>query len=86
MEHFELADFDTVSSYSGDTDEIETFEHVFAKMMERIHQQNDELIQRKMRELQVSYQALQSQVSPHFLYNTLYLIGLKGGEQGHRRF
>ena len=47
MEHFELADFDTVSSYSGDTDEIETFEHVFAKMMERIHQQNDELIQRK---------------------------------------
>lgn len=82
MEHFELADFDTVSSYSGDTDEIETFEHVFAKMMERIHQQNDELIQRKMRELQVSYQALQSQVSPHFLYNTLYLIGLKGGEQG----
>ncbi|MDY3917682.1 MAG: histidine kinase [Candidatus Limivivens sp.] len=82
MENFELDDFSHHVITAECTDEIETFERVFAGMMERIHQQNDELIQRKMRELQVSYQALQSQVNPHFLYNTLYLIGLKGGEQG----
>lgn len=61
-------------------DEIALFNHVFAEMVERIQRQKDELLMQKIRELQVSYQALQAQVSPHFLYNTLYLIGLKGAE------
>lgn len=61
-------------------DELQLFNHVFAEMVERIQRQKDELLMQKIRELQVSYRALQAQVSPHFLYNTLYLIGLKGEE------
>lgn len=80
MENMELDNLKTGIQLSGHADEIELFNHVFAEMMERIQRQKDELLQQKIRELQVSYKALQAQVSPHFLYNTLYLIGLKGEE------
>lgn len=80
MEHLKLDDLKPTLPLSRDADEIELFNHVFANMIDRIQRQNDELIQQKIRELQVSYKALQAQVSPHFLYNTLYLIGLKGEE------
>ncbi len=63
-----------------DADEIQMFHHVFASMMKRIQKQNDLLVQQKIRELEVAYQALQSQINPHFLHNTLYAIGLKGEE------
>ncbi|MDO5423443.1 MAG: histidine kinase [Eubacteriales bacterium] len=61
-----------------ENDEIELFHHAFQKMLDSIRKQNDELLNRRLRELQLSYQALQTQVSPHFLYNTLSVIGLKG--------
>ncbi len=80
MENMELDNLKTDIQLSGSADEIELFNHVFAEMLERIQHQKDELLQQKIRELQVSYRALQAQVSPHFLYNTLYLIGLKGEE------
>jgi sensor histidine kinase YesM len=83
IKHYELNSLSAeigAAERSEDTDEIETFHQAFLKMIERIQKQNDEIIQRKTRELQVSYQALRAQVSPHFLYNTLYLIGLKGEE------
>lgn len=80
MENMELDNIKSGECLSENADEIELFNHVFAEMLERIQHQKDELIQQKLRELQVSYKALQSQVSPHFLYNTLYLIGLKGEE------
>lgn len=80
MENLELDNIKPDPGLSEHADEIELFNHVFAEMVERIQMQKDELLQQKIRELQVSYRALQAQVSPHFLYNTLYLIGLKGEE------
>ena len=80
MEHIELDNIKPEPELSKDADEIELFNHVFANMVERIRRQNDELLQQKIREFEVAYQALKAQVSPHFLYNTLYLIGLKGEE------
>lgn len=64
------------------TDEIEAFNIVFANMIERMRIQNEEIIQIKTRALRASYQALRAQVNPHFLHNTLYLIGLMGEEHG----
>lgn len=78
MEHIQSDNMQMDFQLSDDRDEIENFNRVFAEMMERIHRQNDQLVQQKLRSLQVSYNALQAQVSPHFLHNTLYLIGLKG--------
>lgn len=80
MEHAELDNIQFGAPPSKDADEIEMFNYVFTNMITRIRHQNDELIEQRMRELQVSYNALQAQVNPHFLYNTLYLIGLKGAE------
>lgn len=80
IENLELDNIKPSQELSAHADEIELFNHVFAEMVERIQRQKDELLQQKIRELQVSYRALQAQVSPHFLYNTLYLIGLKGEE------
>lgn len=80
IENLELDHIRPGPELSEHADEIELFNHVFAEMIARIRRQNDELLQQKIRELQVSYRALQAQVSPHFLYNTLYLIGLKGEE------
>lgn len=80
IEHLELDNIRPGPELSEHADEIELFNHVFAEMVARIKRQNDQLLQQKIRELQVSYRALQAQVSPHFLYNTLYLIGLKGEE------
>ena len=70
----------TSKEMDGTMDEISTFNQVFSDMIGRIQKQNDELVQRKMSELQTAYQALCAQVNPHFLNNTLYLIGLKGEE------
>lgn len=80
MENMELDNLNGDLPRSAHADEIQLFNHVFAQMLERIQRQKDALVQQKIHELQVSYRALLAQVSPHFLYNTLYLIGLKGEE------
>lgn len=80
MEQMGLDNLPFPEELPDDADEIQMFHHVFASMMKRIQKQNDLLVQQKIRELEVAYQALQSQINPHFLHNTLYLIGLKGEE------
>ena len=67
----------------GENDEIALFNQAFSNMLENISRKNDELMSRRMRDLELSYRVLQSQVSPHFLHNTLSVIGFKGEMQGN---
>lgn len=59
-------------------DEILELEESFDKMLERV---NNSLMQEK----KAYYMALQAQMNPHFLYNSLAVIGSLGAEDGSDR-
>jgi two-component system sensor histidine kinase YesM len=73
------------STPTGSTDEIVRVWQAFSDMTYRLN----EMIRRElfMRSLQAQahYRVLQSQINPHFLYNTLGVIGIMGEESGDNR-
>ncbi|MGG1516467.1 histidine kinase [Paenibacillus oryzisoli] len=64
--------------------EIHHLHHSFRKMLDRLEASKEEAILSRSRELQAHFTALQAQIHPHFLYNTLSLIGVLGQETGNR--
>jgi two-component system sensor histidine kinase YesM len=57
--------------------------HSFRKMLDRLDESKQEAVQAYSRELRSHFLALQAQMNPHFLYNTLSLIGMLGRESGN---
>ncbi|MEK3914843.1 sensor histidine kinase [Paenibacillus sp. FSL H7-0331] len=55
----------------------------FRKMLERLEESKEQSIEARSRELRSHFAALQAQINPHFLYNTLSLIGALGYETGN---
>lgn len=64
--------------------ELHHLHHSFRKMLDRLEASKEEAIVSRSRELQAHFTALQAQIHPHFLYNTLSLIGVLGQEAGNR--
>ncbi|WP_168735569.1 sensor histidine kinase [Cohnella fermenti] len=63
-------------------DEIRDLHASFQDMLQRLQQSQRETTNAKEAELRARLLALQKQVDPHFLYNTLSIIGMLGYEQG----
>lgn len=52
-------------------DEIETIGETFNRMAKERQEMNEQLLQSKLKEREAELRALQAQIKPHFLYNTL---------------
>lgn len=83
MNHQAFEDLQIGLQVRNQNDEIALFNQAFSKMLDNLAKQNDELMTRKLRDLELSYQVLRTQVSPHFLHNTLSVIGLNGELHGN---
>lgn len=64
-------------------DEIVHLYHAFKSMLERMEEAKQHAVEARSRELQAQFLALQAQMNPHFLYNTLTMIGMLGMEDGN---
>lgn len=78
---------DTLGSHleeplSGGWDELELLNSSFLEMKSRLEQSLEEAISSKSHELQARLLALQSQMNPHFLYNTLTTISIMSENAG----
>ena len=60
--------------------ELDRLQIAFGKMGERLHYSMEQLMLAQRQELQAKLVALQSQINPHFLYNTLATIGVMAEE------
>ncbi|MBS6645035.1 MAG: histidine kinase, partial [Clostridiaceae bacterium] len=65
--------------------EIEYLCHAFADMRNRLNFMINETIVYKSLQMEERFRALQSQMNPHFMYNTLNVIGIMGLESGNNR-
>ena len=63
--------------------EIHSLEHVFNDMMLRLRDSAANELALREGALQASLSALQSQINPHFVYNTLNIISAKSMESGN---
>lgn len=66
----------------SDLDEIEQLRRAYLKMIERLQASLDETVAARNMEIQSRMLALQAQMNPHFLYNTLTTISILA-ENGH---
>lgn len=57
-------------------DELEQLNKVFNKMVVRIHESLEEVVELRNMEMHSRMLALQAQMNPHFLYNTLTVISI----------
>jgi len=78
-----LADVAAVEAASG-LNELDRLQLSFRKMGERVRHSMDQVMLSQQQELQAKMLALQSQMNPHFLYNTLATIGVMAEEQMNR--
>ncbi len=69
---------ENLGSISGGIDEIDELEKNFSQMLTRLSQASQ-------REKKAYALALQAQMNPHFLYNTLAVIGAQGLDEGSER-
>ncbi|TNJ59195.1 HAMP domain-containing protein [Paenibacillus hemerocallicola] len=68
----------------GDThNEVVHLYRAFQSMLERMEESKQQAVEARSREFQAQFLALQAQMNPHFLYNTLTLIGMLGMEDGN---
>jgi two-component system sensor histidine kinase YesM len=74
-----LARMDTHESHN----EVVHLYHAFKGMLVRLEESKQHAVDAHSRELQAQFLALQAQMNPHFLYNTLTLIGMMGIEDGN---
>ncbi|RAV21620.1 hypothetical protein DQG23_10200 [Paenibacillus contaminans] len=66
--------FDDVQLDTKSNDEIGEMNKVFQRMMRKLNKNIDEISEMKSREFAFRMKALQAQINPHFLYNTLSTI------------
>ena len=67
----------------ADYSEISYLYAAFGHMQERLNRMINREIAWKTRQIQQRFAVLQSQINPHFMYNTLNTIGLLGLESGN---
>lgn len=65
-------------------EEIEYLYNGYSEMRERLNVMLNNEIASKTLQMQERLNSLQSQINPHFLYNTLNVIGIMGTESGNR--
>ena len=75
----ETVDF---SDLKIEINEIELLQRAFSKMIHHIKQSAELMSAMREKELELKIAALQSQINPHFLYNSLAAIGAAGLEDG----
>lgn len=73
MEHVEEHNF-SVKIDTKRTDEIGTLQRKYKEMIDRIRDLIEKDYKREMENREAKFLALQSQINPHFLYNTLQVI------------
>lgn len=71
---------DTVPDYSSQYDELNQLYHSFQSMNKKLEASLDEVVSLRSHEIQAKMLALQSQMNPHFLYNTLSTISILAEE------
>ena len=81
MKKVEKGDLSVITS-SDSHDEIGDLVNSFAKMLNTINNLINEVYKSKIKEKEYEMRALQAQINPHFLYNTLSLINWKALEAG----
>lgn len=79
----EKEDF-SVTLNSTSTDEIGDLIRSFSKMEKKLNHLINEVYKSKISEKEYEMKALQAQINPHFLYNTLSLINWKAIEAGQK--
>lgn len=67
----------------GTHNEVVHLYHAFRRMVNRLEESKQMAIEAQTREIQANFAALQAQMNPHFLYNTLSIIGMMGREAGN---
>lgn len=76
-------DSDIHLNLSTDNNEVTMLSETIENILNQIHQQNQNLITMKEQTLKAHMNALEAQMNPHFLYNTLSVIGTYGMENGN---
>ncbi|KRE70164.1 hypothetical protein ASL11_15295 [Paenibacillus sp. Soil750] len=71
-----------VSVWSRNSDEIGELEVMFNQMAGRLGSLVEMLSSAKIKEKESSFQALQAQINPHFIYNSLSLLQWRALDQG----
>jgi two-component system sensor histidine kinase YesM len=77
IDKFRDGDFTERIDYTGD-DEFNHIVSAFNEMADRIEELIDEVLVNKLQQKESELELIQSQVNPHFLYNTLSLISQLG--------
>lgn len=67
---------------AGDSNEINQLNEAFNTMFNRLRESMDELVTMRSHEIKAHMIALQSQMDPHFIYNTLSLVTAYSREMG----
>lgn len=76
MEQVEKGNYE-INIYSDNTDEVGQLITSFRKMVSTLNSLVNEVLGAKIREQRYEIELLQSQINPHFLYNSLSLINSK---------
>lgn len=69
---------------SSGNDEVTILTVAIEETLNKLRLQNSQLINTRKRALQAHFEAMEAQLNPHFLYNTLSVIGACGMETGSR--
>jgi two-component system sensor histidine kinase YesM len=72
----------SMGDYQGDYDEFRMLNEEFNKMFSKLKESIGEVYESKIREENAHKMALQAQINPHFLYNTLNAISAAGEQYG----
>lgn len=70
------------SAYQGSAYELTRLNHAYVEMVDRLQRSLDETLNANSREVEARMLALQAQMNPHFLYNTITVISIKAEDSG----
>jgi two-component system sensor histidine kinase YesM len=70
-------------SFKSDIDELQELNSTYLEMRERVKESLNEAVSARSHEIQSRLLALQSQMNPHFLFNSLSFISIMCEEQGN---
>ncbi len=71
-----------VTTYSNESDEIGIIHNAFNRMAIRIHALYNESLNKEKEKRKAQFRALQYQINPHFLYNTLATLQMTAAVHG----
>ncbi|MEG2393867.1 MAG: histidine kinase, partial [Ruthenibacterium sp.] len=76
---------DEVSPLKNSAYELTTLNHAYSKMVSRLQASLDETVTARSHEVEARMLALQAQMNPHFLYNTITVISIKAEDSGDEK-